>query len=67
VLNAGRGASNVVLLTLLGGGVFGNHDDWIFTAMRHALQKVQRFDLQVKLVSYGAPSPEMEKMASDYS
>ena len=29
VLNAQRGASNVVLLTQLGGGAFGNHDDWI--------------------------------------
>ena len=29
VLNAQRGASNVVLLTQLGGGAFGNQDDWI--------------------------------------
>ena len=34
VLNAQRGASNVVLLTQLGGGAFGNHDDWIHAAMR---------------------------------
>jgi hypothetical protein len=67
VLNAGRGASNVVLLTLLGGGAFGNEDDWIYTAMRHAFQNVQRFDLQVKLVSYGAPSSEMEKIVHDFS
>ena len=29
VLNVQRGASNVVLLTQLGGGAFGNHDAWI--------------------------------------
>jgi hypothetical protein len=31
VLNAQRGASNVVLLTRLGGGAFGNDDRWIDT------------------------------------
>ena len=34
VLNAQRGASNVVFLTLLGGGAFGNHGSWIHAAMR---------------------------------
>jgi hypothetical protein len=34
VLNKQRGASNVVLLTLLGGGAFGNEDDWIYAANR---------------------------------
>jgi len=28
VLNSARGASNVVLLTSLGGGAFGNDEDW---------------------------------------
>jgi urease alpha subunit len=51
VLNAQRGASNVVLLTQLGGGACGNHDDWIHTAMRRALQMMLQFDLNVKLVS----------------
>ena len=38
VLNAQRGASNVVFLTLLGGGAFGNHSSWIHAAMRRALE-----------------------------
>ena len=29
VLNAKRGASNRVLLTFLGGGAFGNEEEWI--------------------------------------
>ena len=33
VLNAKRGASNVVFLTLVGGGAFGNHSSWIHAAM----------------------------------
>jgi hypothetical protein len=38
VLNAQRGASNVVLLTRLGGGAFGNDDRWIDAALRRALE-----------------------------
>ncbi len=36
--NAQRGGSNVVLLTRLGGGAFGNDDEWIDAAMRRAIQ-----------------------------
>ncbi len=56
VLNAKRGASKVVLLTQLGGGAFGNHDDWIHAAMRRSLEMMWEFDLDVRLVTYGAPS-----------
>ena len=34
VLNKQRRASNVVLLTFLGGGVFGNEGEWINAAIR---------------------------------
>ena len=56
VENARRGASNVVLLTRLGGGAFGNDDDWIHAAIRRALELAAGFDLDVRLVSYGVPS-----------
>ena len=62
-LNAKRGGSNVVLLTRLGGGVFGNDDAWIHSAMMRALEKARAFDLDVKLVSYGTPSAELLRMA----
>jgi len=58
VLNAQRGASNVVFLTLLGGGAFGNQHSWIVAAMRRALELMTHFDLDVRLVSYGTPSKE---------
>jgi hypothetical protein len=66
LLNAKRGASNVVLLTQLGGGAFGNRDDWINTAMRRSLEKMREFDLDVKLVSYGAPSQAIAQIAEDF-
>jgi hypothetical protein len=66
VLNAQRGASNVVLLTQLGGGAFGNHDDWIHAAMRRALEMMWGFDLDVRLVSYGTPSRAILQVAQDF-
>ncbi|MGE0151240.1 MAG: hypothetical protein AB7R90_01390 [Reyranellaceae bacterium] len=55
VLNADRGKSNIVLLTILGGGAFGNDTGWIYEAIRHALGLMARFDLDVRIVSYGEP------------
>jgi hypothetical protein len=66
VLNAKRGASNVVLLTQLGGGVFGNRDDWIHEATRRSLEQMREFDLDVKLVSYGTPSQALMQIAAHF-
>lgn len=62
VLNNRRGGSNIVLLTLLGGGAFGNASEWIFTAIRRALRKSQGHDLDVRLVSYGQPSAQLRDL-----
>jgi hypothetical protein len=67
VLNAQRGASNVVLLTQLSGGAFGNHNEWIYAAIRRAIKMMSRFELDVKLVSYGTPSQEMLQLAGDFA
>ena len=66
VLNAQRGASNVVFLTFLGGGAFGNHSSWIHAAMRRALEMMKPFDLDVRLVSHGTPSKEMVAIAEEF-
>ena len=50
VVNASRHASNVVFLTELGGGAFGNEHAWIHRAIRRALQMVEEVDLDVRLV-----------------
>lgn len=66
VLNKQRGMSNVVLLTHLGGGAFGNDPDWIDAAIRRALSKSSRFDLDVKLVSFGEPAPGTLKLVDEF-
>jgi hypothetical protein len=55
-----------VFLTLLGGGAFGNHGSWICAAMRRALELMTTFDLDVRLVSYGTPSKEIEAIAEEF-
>jgi hypothetical protein len=66
VLNAQRGASNVVLLTELGGSSFGNEPRWIHGAMRRALKMMSGFELNVRLVSYRTPSEALLQMAKDF-
>jgi hypothetical protein len=66
VLNARRGKSNVVFLTLLGGGAFGNCYSWIYNAMRRSLKLMSAFDLDVKLVSHGTPSKEIMAIAKEF-
>ena len=66
VLNARRGGSTVVFLTLLGGHAFGNPHAWILAAMRRALDLVRPFELDVRLVSLKAPSPDLVGIAEAY-
>jgi len=66
VLNAKRGVSNIVLLTLLGGGAFGNDDEWILGAMRRGFQQVLAFDLDARIVCYRAPSQAVLTLPKDF-
>jgi hypothetical protein len=66
VLNARRGASNIVLLTMLGGGAFGNDSDWILAAMHRSFDVVSSLDIDARIVSYGAPSREIIDLAGKF-
>jgi len=66
VLNAARNGNHQVYLTLLGGGAFGNHDDWILNAIRRALQKLSAFDLDVMIVSYGSSKTQVQQLIKGY-
>ena len=67
MLQARRGESNVVLLTRLGGGAYGNRDAWIDSALRRALSLFGGFALDVRLVSYGAPPASMLALERDFA
>ncbi len=64
VLNSRQGGSNIVLLTMLGGGAFGNASEWIHTAIKRALAKAEGYSRDVRLVSYGKPSAQLHALCS---
>jgi hypothetical protein len=63
VLNNRQGGSNIVLLTQLGGGAFGNATEWVHAAIKKALVMPHSHGLDVRLVSYGLPSEQMKVLA----
>jgi hypothetical protein len=67
LLNAHRAASNVVYLTRVGGGAFGNETAWIDGAIRRALKIVAGTALDVRLVSYGQPDRELVHLTGEFS
>ncbi len=52
IQNAAKTGNNRVFLTMLGGGAFGNRQDWIEAAMLRALQLHAECGLNVHLVSH---------------
>ena len=66
LLNARRGALKTVLLTRLGGGVFDNHERRVDAATHRALAMVSGHELDVRLVSHGAPPPSMRALAGAF-
>jgi hypothetical protein len=67
VLNAAKSTSNVIYLTELGGGAFGNRISWIHGAMRRGLEIVRGLALDVRLVSYRAESPGLSEVSRQFA
>jgi len=66
VLNAAESSCDTLYLTRVGGGAFGNDDDWIDAAMRRALAAIRAFALDVRLVSLGAPPDAFVCLEREY-
>lgn len=64
---ASTGGSNIVLLTRLGGGAFGNDDAWIADAMMRALRIVEHAALDVRIVSYGQPNASVRAIVDQWN
>jgi hypothetical protein len=62
-LNYATIGNSCAYLTQVGGGAFGNRDDWILSAIRRALQLYEKYPLDVKIVSYRAPDPRLRGLA----
>ena len=65
--HSAAGGSNTVLLTRVGGGVFGNADEWIDDAIVRALGIVEHAGLDVRLVSRGQVHPSSRAIAERFN
>jgi hypothetical protein len=60
------GGSNIVLLTRVGGGAFGNDDEWIDNAIVRALAVVEHAGLDIRLVGHGCVHPSSRAIAERF-
>ena len=66
VLNQATTGSNKVYLTLLGGGAFGNRNEWIISAIRRAVTLFAEFELDVFIVSYGSSKRHVQELVKQF-
>jgi len=59
LINLDRNGSNLVYLTLVGGGAFGNDESWILKSLQKAIRKFKNAPLDVKVVSYGSSNKRL--------
>lgn len=64
ILNAINNNNKQVFLTLIGGGVFGNHEDWILNAIKRALIRYAQVELDVAIVSYGRTKKSVQNLVN---
>jgi hypothetical protein len=57
----------IVLLTRVGGGAFGNADEWIDDAIVRAIKIVERAGLDIRLVSRGDVHPSNRAIAEQFN
>src|ERR1051326_1203083 len=65
ILNAKRHGSDRLFLTLLGGGAFGNDKAWIIAAIQRALSLYENVELDVAIVSYASPNPDIQPLVTE--
>lgn len=51
-INAAATENRTVFLTMVGGGIFGNHESWILDAIRRACDATLHLDLDVVIVKF---------------
>lgn len=66
LLNRERTGSNKLFLTLVGGGVFGNKDEWIGEAVLRSIRMFSNHDLDVNFISYGGSSELVGRILLTY-
>ena len=65
VVNKITTGNATVFLTLVGGGAFGNPKEWIYDAMLDAIKLVSSADLDIRIVSFQKPDPDLVARLQD--
>ncbi|WP_111707807.1 polysaccharide deacetylase family protein [Lutibacter citreus] len=62
LINLDKTGCNKVYLTLVGGGAFGNEQDWILKSLSKAIKKFKNTPLNVGIVSFGNSKREVREL-----
>lgn len=66
LMNMKSNRSNIVYLTLIGGGAFGNPEQWIVESMQKAIDKFKHVPLDIRIVSYPNNQPILNNFIDKY-
>jgi len=66
VLNKARNGSNILFLTMIGGGAFGNQPRWITDALARAMHLHQNSGLDVRMVSHRSPNMNIKPLLDQF-
>lgn len=66
ILNSEASGNHSVFLTLVGGGAFGNENNWIVDSIKRALELYRDTDLDVAIVSYGRSKRFVQELAAQF-
>ncbi|MDD4864801.1 MAG: hypothetical protein PHE38_12420 [Alishewanella agri] len=64
IMNTKQTGNKRLYLTLLGGGAFGNQPQWILNAIKGACLRYKNCAVEVKIVSYRYPNPQLTPLLS---
>ena len=64
LLNMKKTGCNLVYLTLVGGGAFGNEEHWIMESLEKSVLKFKDTSLDIRIVSHSKSNPELIKTIS---
>ncbi len=67
ILNYLRNGNNTIYLTLIGGGAFGNKNEWVINAIHRSLNIYKHVGLDVAIVSYGYSKKQTQELIKKFS
>ena len=66
ILNSIQNGNNKVYLTLIGGGAFGNKQEWIINAIQRSLNLYKHAALDVAIVCYGQSKKSIKQLIDQF-